>query len=345
MSIFKDFVLTEDKKLSFEAQQYLLENLDEKLNPSVDIDQVDELRIKTNIGFDRSLKLVSAVDDDITRAQVKWWSTSTRSPFRELKSIVEHVNSCVASLKNYDICLKETSGVKPQLQHYTAIEAKTDQDSGIFFAIKTDHDVAGFFFKLFPNQVVNVLIENGIYDREKTLEAYEAKTIDKVIEQLGAKLRIKLITAIISYAKRSNDERDIKELIKGCDMKELMAEMPQAVQADLKLQIEKANRSQDDRDFDDNNDRFIFVGYEKFVPVPGTKHHKKTLEIENFYKVDRFDMSDHQAMGMMKMRARMHNGDVYLVSLPKGAVEAKSTRHSDLPEWLIDLIDEHKQKI
>lgn len=50
---------------------------------------------------------------------------------------------------------------------------------------------------------------------------------------------------------------------------------------------------------------------------------------------------------MMKMRARLNASDVYIIRLPKGTFEEEkdSYMEEEIPEWLLNLIDEKKTRI
>jgi len=111
----------------------------------------------------------------------------------------------------------------------------------------------------------------------------------------------------------------------------------------LQLALKKAARTKDDEDFDDENDRFIFIARPSFKETPeGSGNFRKSLEIENLVKVDPYDAHAHQMGNMMKMRAMAQGegSEVYVVSLPKDV-----TNGGQPEEWLIDLIDKHKHKL
>lgn len=98
-----------------------------------------------------------------------------------------------------------------------------------------------------------------------------------------------------------------------------------------------------------DHDFWIFVGRPGFKPVVvnGKKLHEETLEIETLCKVE--TVSDAKQAGMMKIRATSQgqNSRVYGVWLPKGVFddEEKYVYGSEIPEFMIPLIDEHKKPI
>lgn len=111
----------------------------------------------------------------------------------------------------------------------------------------------------------------------------------------------------------------------------------------LKLASDRSKRSKEEEQYDEENDLFVFIGRPAFVEVPeGSGNFKKSLEIENLVKVDRFDAEAHSMVSMMKLRARFQgeNSEVYMVRLPAGLAK------NGQPEpWLLDIIDKHKQRI
>jgi len=98
-----------------------------------------------------------------------------------------------------------------------------------------------------------------------------------------------------------------------------------------------------------DHDFYIFVGRPgyKDVVVNNKKYKEETLEIETLVKIENSD--DAKQAGMMKIRAMHQGGDskVYGIWLPKGVFdeEEKYVYGSQIPEFLIPLIDQHKKKI
>lgn len=124
---------------------------------------------------------------------------------------------------------------------------------------------------------------------------------------------------------------------------QLKGKINQKVGVRYALAYNKLNRTPDEEDFDDTNDQFVFIARPSFKEVPkGSGNFRKTLEIENMVKVDRFDVDAHQMVGMMKLRANVQGegSEVYIVDLPKG------TMKGGRPDaQLIDLINQHKRPV
>ncbi len=87
----------------------------------------------------------------------------------------------------------------------------------------------------------------------------------------------------------------------------------------------------------------MFVGRDEFKEDEDGKY-TKTLEIENMVKITPEDVNTVEwGLGM---RARFQGGNVYHIWLPKEIEDLVSGRGSgDIEPWLINLIDQHKQRI
>lgn len=114
----------------------------------------------------------------------------------------------------------------------------------------------------------------------------------------------------------------------------------------LDLSLKKLRSSAADKKFHKENDTFVFIGRPKFEEVPpGSGNYKKTLEIEKLIKVDPYNVDDHKMIYALKLRAGAQgkNSQVFKINLPKGVINDRAT--SDLPDWLVGLIDKNKEKI
>jgi len=113
----------------------------------------------------------------------------------------------------------------------------------------------------------------------------------------------------------------------------------------IKSLILKIRRNPEDIEFEREYDTFVFIGRDKFEELPNGSY-KRKLEIENLYKIDKYDPSDQSAFNMMKLRANSHqDSKLYYIHIPKGALEEKSYLTDEIPEYLIDLIDKKKTRI
>jgi hypothetical protein len=136
---------------------------------------------------------------------------------------------------------------------------------------------------------------------------------------------------------------EVKALVKKVPLDKLARFITPKLHAELKLSLGRHARTKEEEQFDEENDLFVFVARPAFVERPeGSGNFKKTLDIENMVKVDRFDAKAHQLVGMLKFRANAQGegSEVYMVHLPAGAMKGGR------PEpWLVDLIDKHKRKV
>lgn len=116
----------------------------------------------------------------------------------------------------------------------------------------------------------------------------------------------------------------------------------------LELLSKKHARTKDEEDYDAKNELFVFIGRPSFVESPeGSGNYRKSLEIEQLLKVDGFDAKAHQMVSMMKLRARMQGQDseVYQIRLPAGTIHSSRTSGENLDDWVVDLINTHKQVV
>lgn len=155
-----------------------------------------------------------------------------------------------------------------------------------------------------------------------------------------------VVDHLVQMILKKGNDAEVKEFAKHVDVEKLEAHLERQTYSKLKLRTSQEKRTPAEKKFDDENDYFVFIGRPKFVESPpGSGNHRKTLEIENLYKVDRFELADHAAVKMMSMRARFQGdgSELYAIELPKGTLKDKG--NTNLPDWLVELIDEHKRKL
>ena len=120
----------------------------------------------------------------------------------------------------------------------------------------------------------------------------------------------------------------------------------------LILTQKKLTRTDVNRSRDVDNDLFVFIaGYEYKEKDNDPGNYKKQLAIENLCKINMYDPESLKAIQFMKMRATVHNaGDrsaVYMIRLPKGIFDVEKDNYypGEIPKWILELIDKHKEKI
>jgi hypothetical protein len=116
----------------------------------------------------------------------------------------------------------------------------------------------------------------------------------------------------------------------------------------VELIQKKLTRSNTEKIRDDNYDLFVFIGRDKFIKNEDDSY-KKSLEIENFLKMDLYDQNDLLSINMMKMRARNQSGgsEVYMIWLPKRLFREEKSNYmeDEIPEDIIKMIDKNKKRI
>lgn len=143
-------------------------------------------------------------------------------------------------------------------------------------------------------------------------------------------------------------EEALKLFNSKVNIEELSKHLSGSTAARLKLALQKVSRSRAQRKMDEENELFVFIGRPAFKEVQeGSGNFKKTLEIEQMIKIDKFDLKHHGMVEMMKLRANFQGekSEVYQITLPAGTLVADKTSSSDIPDWLLNLIDEHKVKV
>ena len=155
-----------------------------------------------------------------------------------------------------------------------------------------------------------------------------------------------VVQGVVKVAIR--DDTLVKQLLSKVEPDLLTPYLSGKDAAQLMLLSKKHHRSQEEEDYDNENELFVFIGRPVFKEVPeGSGNFRKTLEIEQLVKVDGFDAAAHQMVGMMKLRARMQgeNSEVYQIRLPAGTIQKSHVSGDSLDDWLIDLIRTHKQLV
>jgi len=155
-----------------------------------------------------------------------------------------------------------------------------------------------------------------------------------------------IVDHLVQMVLKKGNDAELKEFAKHVDVEKLENHLERQTYSKLKLRTSYEKRTPAEKKFDDENDYFVFIGRPKFVESPpGSGNHRKTLEIENLYKVDRFELADHAAVKMMSVRARFQGdgSELYAIELPKGTLKDKG--NTNLPDWLVSLIDEHKRRL
>jgi hypothetical protein len=119
----------------------------------------------------------------------------------------------------------------------------------------------------------------------------------------------------------------------------------QEIDLDKAIQLisKKLVRTDSERSRDETHDLFVFIGRDKFVEKEDGSY-RKTLEVENFLKINIYNPEDLQMVNMMKMRSRYQGGgsEVYMIWMPKDIFEEEKDSYTE--EEISDFIDVINQK-
>ena len=174
------------------------------------------------------------------------------------------------------------------------------------------------------------------------------KTIEKIKSDDESTRRFYFLF-LISLLKSDESDR-IREVVEGTydlgDVYNRIDSFKSMQERDLdkaiKLISKKLVRTDSERSRDDSHDLFVFIGRDKFVEKEDGSY-RKTLEVENFLKIDIYNTEDLQMINMMKIRARSQGGsDVYMIWIPKDFFDEEKDSYTE--EEISDFIDVINQK-
>jgi len=175
------------------------------------------------------------------------------------------------------------------------------------------------------------------------------KTIEKIKSDDVSTRRFYFLF-LVNLLKSDESER-IRQVVEGTyDLGEIYARINsfksmQERDLDKVIQLisKKLIRTELERSRDESHDLFVFIGRDKFVEKEDGSY-RKTLEVENFAKINLYHAEDLQMVNMMKMRARYQGGgsDVYMIWMPKDIFEEEKDSYTE--EEISDFIDVINQK-
>jgi len=175
------------------------------------------------------------------------------------------------------------------------------------------------------------------------------KTIEKIKSDDESTRRFYFLF-LISLLKSDESDR-IREVVEGTydlgDVYNRIDSFKSMQERDLDKAIQllskKLVRTDSERSRDDSHDLFVFIGRDKFVEKEDGSY-RKTLEVENFLKINIYNPEDLQMINMMKMRSRYQGGgsNVYMIWMPKDIFEEEKDSYTE--EEISDFIDVINQK-
>ena len=185
-------------------------------------------------------------------------------------------------------------------------------------------------------------------------EDWILELVENLIEKLksdDASDRKFYFLLLSSLIKSDIGDEKIKEVISGTynlsevyDRLDTIFNMSDiSIQNVIDLIQKKLTRGEYEKNRDETHDLFVFIGRDKFVEKEDGSY-RKSLEVENFLKVNIYNPEDLQMINMMKIRARTQAGgsEVYMIWMPKDIFEEEKDSYSE--EDISDYIDAINQK-
>jgi hypothetical protein len=119
------------------------------------------------------------------------------------------------------------------------------------------------------------------------------------------------------------------------------------IQKKAEIYLAKLGRTEKDKQFDDENNIYVFIGFndKKPVTINGKKYYEDKFGTESIIKLDKFNPAELMQIPMMKMRAQTQypDGAVYMIHIPKDWMD--EDRYGELPEDYYQIILDHMKKI
>lgn len=174
------------------------------------------------------------------------------------------------------------------------------------------------------------------------------KTIEKIKYDYESERRFYFLF-LVSLLK-SDEAEIIREVVEGTydlgDVYNRIDSFKSMQERDLdkviQLLSKKLVRTDSERSRDDSHDLFVFIGRDKFVENEDGSY-RKTLEVENFLKINIYNPEDLQMVNIMKLRARSQGGsEVYMIWIPKDFFDEEKDSYTE--EEISDFIDAINQK-
>lgn len=122
------------------------------------------------------------------------------------------------------------------------------------------------------------------------------------------------------------------------------------VESSGKIALAKLERTEEEREQDDDENIYIFIGYTDKSPVEinGKKYYEDKFDVENMIKIDKYNPSDLNQVSGMKLRVRYQEHKypdygVYMLRVPKMLMDEES--YHEIPSHLQDIVEKYKVKI
>ena len=143
--------------------------------------------------------------------------------------------------------------------------------------------------------------------------------------------------------------RCVNEFERARDSKRSMTVGSKLIHQDFDdhLQDLKDNKKPEQIEREKEMQTYAFLYSYQYVPVmvDGEEFHKKQIEIENLYQIDRLEKSDLMALSMMKIRAQHQEGaKLALVDIPTWMHNQKTASDGEISPELRKWIEKYKRK-
>jgi hypothetical protein len=233
-----------------------------------------------------------------------------------------------------------------------------DMGIGIEEQIRRDLEAAG----IDKNAVI---IEDGeIYSREKYPDKHYNEKLKEIQLKYLSDEKKKFVKCVedkqpsgnyyktisISYEKLENCvEEAFKNNISPDDVIKLCNEFSSDhTKKRIKLVVAKLTRTPEEKESDEENNIYVFIGYTDKSPVTinGKKYYEDKFQAEKMIKIDKYNYGDLSQVSAMKLRAQAQygrDGAVYMINIPKDFMD--KDYYNEIPEEYRDIIETYKKRI
>lgn len=206
---------------------------------------------------------------------------------------------------------------------------------------------------LYENPELFDLNDEEVFFRTYSLEEenWVEKLIDNLIEDLKNKPNwaLKLLHSIVNnkshkdIIKYIEEKYDLSQLVN----KSLSGMSDGEIRTFANMMYQRAKREESKISRDENYDLYVFLANYEFVENEDGSYSRKLI-IWSLIKTDLYNQKDLERVEMMKFRSRFNpDTSVYMIWMPKGIFEENKSSYSpsEIPDYLLKLIDEKKTKL
>jgi hypothetical protein len=233
------------------------------------------------------------------------------------------------------------------------LDPKDAMNIGIIDKMKKDIDRFGLQpneYEILPDLTIKLTGTSGHNQR------WIRRDLDFISLKYTSPLKYKFVSSIkaeeIKSTRKVNVEESIDEALKDGISKEDIYKLlddwaENKVAKTGQLYLTKQTRTTQEKEFDEEYNTYIFIGFTDKVPVTinGEKYYKDKFKSEAIIKIDTFSPEAHQMAHVMKIRARVQysDGDVYIVKIPNFLMD--EDRYESIPPECYDIFVKNKKKV